>query len=260
MLKSTKSNGPWSRTSPARAAPAPRNLKTVQPDPKLFPDFDESLRAAMLKETEEYFATIMKEDRSILDFIDSDFTVLNVRMARFYKIKNFRPGKQDVSVKTTLTDGRRGGVLSQASVLTVTSNATRTSPVKRGKFVLEQFLGTPPPPPPPDVPELKDSGVDLKASLRKRMEQHRADPNCATCHAKMDPLGFKASRITTGSVLLAREGRRGGHRPVGRAPLGPVVRRPEGAEGDPHGPLGASLPAAWPKKMMTYALGRGLRL
>ena len=153
MLKSRKSRalvenfaGQWLQL---------RNLKTVQPDPKLFPEFDESLRAAMLKETEEYFATIMKEDRSILEFLDSDYAVLNSRMARYYKIKGFRSGSRDVSVKTTPTDGRRGVPLTQASVLTVTSNATRTSPVKRGKFILEQFLDAPPLPPPPDVPELK---------------------------------------------------------------------------------------------------------
>ena len=233
-----------------------RNLKTVQPDPKLFPEFDESLRAAMLKETEEYFATIMKEDRSILEFIDSDYAVLNSRMARYYKIKGFRPGKQDVSVKTTLTDGRRGGVLTQASVLTVTSNATRTSPVKRGKFILEQFLGAPPPPPPPDVPELKESGVDLKATLRKRMEQHRADPNCAVCHAKLDPLGFGLENYDAIGAWRDKEG---------ETPIDASGVLPSGQTFNGSKELKAILKArsgefthCLAEKMMTYALGRGL--
>ena len=233
-----------------------RNLKTVQPDPKLFPDFDESLRAAMLKETEEYFATVMKEDRSILDFIDSDYAVLNARMARFYKIKGFRPGRQDVSVKVTLTDGRRGGVLTQASVLTVTSNATRTSPVKRGKFVLEQFLGTPPPPPPPDVPELKDSGVDLKASLRKRMEQHRADPNCATCHAKMDPLGFGLENFDAIGAWREKDGE-ADIDPSGVLPSGQTFAGPKELKAILKARSG-EFTRCLAEKMMTYALGRGL--
>src|SRR5206468_2263275 len=124
---------------------------------------------------------------SVLDLIDADFTFLNERLAKHYGIagvdgKEFR--------RVSLPDGRRGGILTLASVLTVTSNPTRTSPVKRGKWILEQILGTPPPPPPPDVPELDEKAVSTTASLRQRMEQHRANPSCATCHARMDPLGF----------------------------------------------------------------------
>jgi mono/diheme cytochrome c family protein len=254
MLKSRKSRalvenfaGQWLQL---------RNLKTVQPDPKLFPDFDESLRAAMLKETEEYFATVMKEDRSILDFIDSDYTVLNSRMARYYRIKGFKPGKQDVSVKVTLTDDRRGGVLTQASVLTVTSNATRTSPVKRGKFILEQFLGAPPPPPPPDVPELKDAGVDLKATLRKRMEQHRADPNCAVCHAKLDPLGFGLENYDAIGSWREKEGE-AAIDASGVLPSGQSFQTPKELKAILMGRSG-EFTRCLAEKMMTYALGRGL--
>ncbi len=254
MLKSRKSHalvenfaGQWLQL---------RNLKTVQPDPKLFPDFDESVRAAMLKETEEYFATIMKEDRSILEFIDSDYTVLNSRMARYYRIKGFKPGKQDVSVKVTLTDDRRGGVLTQASVLTVTSNATRTSPVKRGKFILEQFLGSPPPPPPPDVPELKDAGVDHKATLRKRMEQHRADPNCAVCHAKLDPLGFGLENYDAIGSWREKEG----EAPIdasGVLPSGQSFKTPKELKAILLSRSG-EFTRCLAEKMMTYGLGRGL--
>jgi hypothetical protein len=177
-------------------------------------------------------------------------------MARYYKVKGFRPGKQDVSVKFTLTDGRRGGVLTQASVLTVTSNATRTSPVKRGKFILEQFLGAPPPPPPPDVPELKESGVDLTATLRKRMEQHRANPNCAVCHAKLDPLGFGLENYDAIGSWRDKEG---------EAPIDASGVLPSGQSFNGSKELKAILLSrsgeftrCLAEKMTTYALGRGL--
>ncbi|HJT78216.1 MAG TPA: DUF1592 domain-containing protein, partial [Gemmataceae bacterium] len=161
-----------------------RNLKTVAPDPKLFPEFDDKLRAAMFEETELFFTAVMREDRSILDLIDADFTFLNGRLARHYGI----PGVYgDKFRRVKLKDGLRGGLLTQASVLTVTSNPTRTSPVKRGKFVLEQILNTPPPPPPPDVPALEDQ-KELKGTLRQVMEQHRANAVCASCHQRMDPI------------------------------------------------------------------------
>jgi hypothetical protein len=163
-----------------------RNIKLVAPDRKMFPDFDDSLRDAMGRETELFFRHIMTEDRSILDFLAADYTFVNERLARFYGIGDVKGDEfQRVSLKGT----QRGGLLTQASVLTLTSNPTRTSPVKRGKWVLENLLGAPPPPPPPDVPELKDGGV-LTGSLRRRMEQHRENPLCASCHARMDPIGF----------------------------------------------------------------------
>src|ERR1700694_3459757 len=131
---------------------------------------------------------MIQEDRSILDFIDGKFTFLNERLAKHYGIAGVA-GKEFRRVH--LDNKARGGIVTQASILTLTSNPTRTSPVKRGKWILENILGTPPPNPPPDVPELKEEKQEaLKGSLRQRMEQHRANPACATCHQKMDPLGF----------------------------------------------------------------------
>jgi hypothetical protein len=165
-----------------------RNLTGHRADRKRFPKFDDDLRAAMTRETELFFEAVMREDLSVRTFLDADFTFLNDRLARHYGIAGVE-GPRFRKVK--LEDGVRGGVLTQGSVLTVTSNPTRTSPVKRGRWVLEQLLGTPPPPPPPGVPELKEkSQGDHPTSLRQRLELHRTDPACAACHQKMDPLGF----------------------------------------------------------------------
>jgi hypothetical protein len=234
-----------------------RNLKTVTPDPKLFPDFDESLRAAMLKESEEYFRGIMKNDRSILDFLDSDYTYLNRRLAKFYGVQNFQPSRQqDAFKEAKLPDGRRGGIITQASVLTVTSNPTRTSPVKRGKYILEQILNTPPPPPPPDVPELKGGGVDLTASLRTRMEQHRADPNCASCHARMDPLGFGLENFDA----IGKWREKDGTFPIdasGTLPSGQKFAGPKGLK-DVLLSKSAEFTRCLAEKLLTYGTGRGL--
>ncbi len=164
-----------------------RNLKIAAPDREKYPNFDEQLRRSMQRETELFFAAVMREDRSVLEFLDADFTFVDERLAVHYgmldvKGKEFR--------KVALDRAQRGGVLTQASVLTVTSNPTRTSPVKRGKWVLENLFGTPPPPPPPDVPELKEADVELVGTMRERMAQHRANPACAVCHVRMDPLGL----------------------------------------------------------------------
>ncbi|MGL4422061.1 MAG: DUF1592 domain-containing protein, partial [Gemmataceae bacterium] len=163
-----------------------RNLRTSAPDTDIFQGFDENLRGAMIRETELYFQHIMREDRPITEFLDSQYTFLNERLAKHYGIKTV---KGDEFRKVDLTDNRRGGILTHASVLTVTSNPTRTSPVKRGKWVLENLLGYSPPPPPPEVPELP-AVKELKGTLRQQMEQHRANPNCTNCHAKLDPIGF----------------------------------------------------------------------
>ncbi len=165
-----------------------RNLKTAAPDKRRYPDFDEALRSAMLQETEQFFAAVMREDKSVLDFLDGPYTFVNERLARHYGIPDI---KGDEFRRVALDGQQRGGVLSHASVLTVTSNPTRTSPVKRGKWVLENILGTPPPPPPPEVPPLEEeAGAVASGSLRERMEQHRAKAECAICHNRMDPLGF----------------------------------------------------------------------
>ncbi len=163
-----------------------RNIRTLSPDTGLFPTWDEPLRNAIIKETELYFDYIVREDRSVLEFLDSDYTFANERLAKHYSLPNVRG---DTFQKVKLTDNKRGGVITQASILLVTSNPTRTSPVKRGKWILDNILGTPPPPPAPDIPELPPVG-ELKGTLRQQMESHRSNPACATCHTKMDPLGF----------------------------------------------------------------------
>ena len=165
-----------------------RNLQSMVPDPLRFPEFDSTLRDAMLKESELFFESQVRDDRSILDLLRADYTFLNARLAEHYEIPNvygshFR--------RMPVVDRGRHGLLGHGSVLTVTSYADRTSVVLRGKWVLETLLGAPPPPPPPNVPPLPENdGTSKPQSLRERMEQHRANPVCASCHANLDPLGF----------------------------------------------------------------------
>jgi hypothetical protein len=163
-----------------------RKLRALAPDTGYFPGWDDALRDAMVREAEAFFEFVVQNDRPITEFLDADYTFANERLAKHYGIPGVK-GAEFRRVK--LPDGRRGGVITMASTLTVTSNPTRTSPVKRGKWILENVLGTPPPPPAPDVPELPPTG-QLKGTLRQQMEQHRADPKCAVCHNKLDPLGF----------------------------------------------------------------------
>jgi len=154
-------------------------------------EFDGELRRAMQSETEMYFAHIMREDRSVVELVDSDYTFLNEKLAKHYSISNIT-GKEMRKVDLP-EDDPRGGVLTHGSVLTVTSNPTRTSPVKRGLFVLENFLGTPPPPPPADVPDLEESEkaiTDHEPALREILEVHRSNALCNSCHSRMDPLGL----------------------------------------------------------------------
>ena len=162
-----------------------RDLSNLRPDPELFPAFDEELRVAMRRETEEFFAAIVRDDRNVLEFLNAEFSYVNERLARHYEIDGVTG---DEFRRVDLPEQRRG-VLTQASILLITSNPTRTSPVKRGKWILENILGEPPPPPPPDVPEL-DEDADVLGSLRERMEQHRSNPSCAVCHRQMDAIGF----------------------------------------------------------------------
>lgn len=247
-----------------------RNLKIVAPDKKLFPQFDEQLRSAMLQETALFFKTLLQEDRSILDLIDADFTFLNERLARHYGIVDTagtkvgqssvhqgQPIRGEQLQRVALRDGDRGGLLTQASILTVTSNPTRTSPVKRGRWVLEQILGSPPPPPPPNVPELADtSKARLTGSLRQRMEQHRADPACASCHARMDPIGFAFENYDAIGVFRTKDG---------PFPIDPSGILPDGRSFRGPAELKAILKEqkelfsrCLTEKMLTYALGRGL--
>jgi hypothetical protein len=248
-----------------------QNLKSFQPDPQRFPHFSEPLRAAMLQETRLFFEAILREDRSVLDVLGADFTFLNEPLARHYGIadtagnlvgqKPTRPGGKPFHwnefARVNVAGTGRGGVLTQASVLAVTSNPTRTSPVKRGRWVLEQLLGTPPPPPPPDVPPLERDGKPVAAgTLRQQMEAHRRDPACANCHAKMDPLGFGLENFD--AVGAWRDQDAGATvDPSGILPDGSTFRGPAElkkillAKKD----LFAHCLA---EKMLTYALGRGL--
>jgi hypothetical protein len=166
-----------------------RLLDDYDADQRLFPAFNKTLRSAMKTEAEQFFQTLISEDHSVLDVLDCNYTYVNETLAKFYGIPNVQGEKfQKVTLPPTL---HRGGVLTMAGVLTVTAMPSRTSPVKRGKYILEQILGTPPPPPPPDVPALKDKQKDTdSASLRQRLEAHRTDPTCASCHKRMDPIGF----------------------------------------------------------------------
>lgn len=230
-----------------------RNLAVVQPDPTEFPAFDSDLRADLRRETELFFQFIVQQNRSVLDFLDADYSFINERLARHYGLSGVTG---DEFRKFSLVGTPRRGVLTQGSILTLTSNPTRTSPVKRGKWVLENLLNTPPPPPPPNVPELK-AGKELTGTLRQKMEQHREDPVCASCHARMDPIGFGLENFDGIGAFRARDG---------------------GSEIDPSGKLvtGESFSGSLDfakllrehkkdqfvkcliEKLLTYSLGRGL--
>jgi mono/diheme cytochrome c family protein len=165
-----------------------RNMRQVSPDPRNFPDFDEELRQAFQQETQLLFESMLREDRSALDLLKADYTFVNERLARHYGIPNVYGSRFR---RVAVTDEARKGLLGQGSILTVTSHANKTSPVRRGKWVLEQLLGTPPPPPPPDVPALEEKNKEGKPlTIRQQMEQHRGNPACAGCHKLMDPIGF----------------------------------------------------------------------
>ncbi|HEY1381935.1 MAG TPA: DUF1592 domain-containing protein, partial [Gemmataceae bacterium] len=231
-----------------------RNVQSIMIDPALFPAFNDELRSAMARETTLFFEAIVKEDRSILDFLDADFTFVNERLAKHYGIPGVRGEEfRRVSLKGT----PRAGILTQGSVLTVTSNATRTSPVKRGKFILENLLNAPPPPPPPQVPELKDvADADATGPLRQRMEQHRANPDCAVCHEKMDALGFAFENFDAVGAWRTKDGRfdidPSGAMPDGRAFRDPAeLRKLLRAEPD-------KFRRCLAEKLLTYALGRGV--
>ena len=164
-----------------------RNVEAVLPDPTAFPDFDENLRAALGRETDLFFESMLREDRSLLDLLRADYTFLNERLARHYGISGIHGSEFR---RVTLTSEERKGLLGKGSLLTVTSYPNRTSPTLRGKFVLENLLGSPPPPPPPNVPSLKEDADVSRLTMRQRMELHRANTVCASCHARMDPIGF----------------------------------------------------------------------
>ena len=231
-----------------------RQIETIAPDPELFPAFDEELRQAMRRESELFFEAVMREDRSILEFLDADFTFVNARLADHYQIA----GEFGAEFQRVRLDAQsmRGGILTQAGTLALTANPTRTSPVIRGKWVLEQILGTPPPPPPPDVEELEESReASAAASLRERLEIHRSQAECAVCHAKMDPIGFAFENFDAIGAWRDLDGPfpidASGELPDGRRFNGPkelidILKTEE------------TFPRTVVEKMLTFALGRGL--
>jgi hypothetical protein len=230
-----------------------RNLEVHKPDPEKFPKFNESLATAMGQETRRFFEGIIKEDRSILEFLDADYTYLNEPLAAHYGIPNVTG---DEFRKVTLPDTTRGGVLTHASILTVSSYPTRTSPVLRGKWIMENILGTPPPPPPPNVPELNTSEVGNTGTLRQQMEKHRANATCAVCHNKMDALGFGLENFDAVGQWRTKDGNfpiePGGALPGNKSFKTPAELRAL-IKADPK-----YFSRCLTEKLMTYALGRGL--
>jgi hypothetical protein len=235
-----------------------RNLDFVKPDPKKFPEWGPDLRDAMKEETRLFFDHILRDNLPISDFLSANYTFLNERLAKFYGI-NGVTGPDFRRVELTPDNGgtQRGGVLSQAGVLTVSSYANRTSVVIRGKYVLTNILGTPPPPPPPDVPPLDEAAVGVNASLRDQMERHRADPICASCHSKMDPLGFGLENYDA----IGRWRTKDGNFPVdssGVLPNGKTFSTPA----EMRQVLNSQLPQfsrTLIERMFVYALGRGVK-
>jgi hypothetical protein len=230
-----------------------RNVASWRIDPDKFPNFDDSLRDALRKETENFFDYIMREDRSALDFLDADYTFLNDRLAKHYGIEGVRGS---YFRKVALNSPDRGGILTQGSILTVTSYPTRTSPVIRGKWILENVLGSPPPPPPPDVPQLEEKSVGSPKNLRQQLEKHRSNAGCAGCHARMDPLGFALENFdSTGKFRTSDAG--GEIDASGALPNGQTVRGPGDLKKVMMDRKDQFIETLG-ERLLTYALGRGL--
>ncbi len=230
-----------------------RLLDRRKPDPAHFPLVDDELLDAMRQETLLFTQAIMREDRSVLDFIDSRFSFINGVLARHYGIPGIT-GEDFQRVE--LSNGQRGGVVTQGSILTLSSYATRTSPVLRGKWVLENLLGTAPPPPPPDIPALQETNLGTDASLRQRLEQHRANATCSVCHNQMDPIGFGLENYDASGAWRDRDGKfpidssgilPGGVSFSGPAELKQVLKSQAGL-----------FTQNLTEKMLTYATGRGV--
>jgi len=231
-----------------------RNLESITPDLRLFPDFDDNLRQAFRQETELFFESVLREDRSVVDLLKADYTFLNERLAKHYGILNVYGSR--VRRVSTGHEKERGGLLRQGSILTVTSYATRTSPVIRGKWILENIVGTPPPPPLPNVPALKDNTVSATLSVRERLTEHRANAACASCHNLMDPAGFSLENfdaigrwrtVEEGQPIDATGGLPDGSKFIGVSGLEDgLLKRPELFVG------------TLTEKLLTFALGRGI--
>ncbi len=232
-----------------------RNLPAVSPDFIVFPDFDEALRRALRQETELFFKSIIREDRSALDLLTANYTFINERLAKHYGIPNIY-GSHFRRITLPL-DSPRGGLLGQGSILAVTAYATRTSPVVRGKWVLENILGTPPPPPPPNVPPLSEEKSDKMLSMRERMVQHRRNPVCASCHAIMDPVGLSLENFDAiGRWRTLTDG----FEPIDASGSFPDGTTFEGVAGLKQAILSRSdqFVRTLTEKLLTYALGRAM--
>lgn len=231
-----------------------RKLDLVTPDPKLFPGFDAELREAMRQETILFFRHVQRENRSVIEFLDSRETFLNERLAKHYGIEGV---VGNAFRKVALPGDRRGGLVTQASMLTVTSNPTRTSPVKRGKWVLENILGTPPPPPPPGADSLEGDDQPLTGkTLRARLEEHRRNPDCASCHNRMDPIGLGLENFDAVGAWRDRDG---------GEPIDASGALPDGTAFNGPSSLRAYLVGrkdlfirALAERLLIYAIGRGL--
>jgi hypothetical protein len=232
-----------------------RNLDAIVPVQSYFPDFDDTLRQGLRRETELFFASIVREDRSALDLLRADYTYLNERVARHYGV----PGIKGAHFRRVNWDAGspRRGLLGHGSILAVTSYPDRTSPVVRGKWILENLLGTPPPNPPPDVPVLiATDGAGTALPMRERLARHREDPNCASCHALMDPLGFALENFNAigqwRTLGLAGE-------PIDASGALPDGTPFQGVDGLRDALLSSDLfLTTLTEKLMTYALGRGV--
>ncbi|WP_298869217.1 DUF1592 domain-containing protein [uncultured Gimesia sp.] len=231
-----------------------RNLEDLSPDPKKFRGFNSQLKNDMRRETEEFFSYIMKEDRSVIEFINADYTFMNERLAKFYGNNRV---KGESFQKVNLDKTKRAGLITQASILTLTSNPGRTSPVKRGKWIMENILGTPPPAPPPNVPELEESAsAKPNATLREQLAIHRKIAGCAACHDLMDPLGLGFENFNAIGSWREKEGRKkidsSGLLPDGQTFNGPIElitileKQKQG------------FCRSLTEKMLTYAIGRGI--
>jgi hypothetical protein len=231
-----------------------RNLKSFQPNSDEFPDFDDNLRQAFQRETELFFESIIREDRNVLDLMSADYTFVNERLARHYGLSGVYGSRFR---RVMIADEARKGLLGKGAILAVTSHATRTSPVVRGKWILENILGTPPAPPPPDVPALKENEQGaVPRTVREQMAEHRANPVCASCHKVMDPLGFALENFDAVGAWRTREAGgwidasgelADGTRVDGVVTLRhALLRRPD------------VFVTTLTEKMLTYALGRGL--
>jgi len=229
-------------------------IRGANPDPDLFPEFDENLREAFQEETRLFIANQMREDRSVTDLLNANYTFVNERLAKHYGLSDVYGERYR---KVTIDPAERGGLLGQGSILLVTAYPNRTSPVLRGKWVLDNLLGMPPPPPPPDVPALKESGANGRpTSVRERMEQHRKNPACAVCHVRMDPLGFalenydavgKRRTMSDGTAIDSTGTLPDGTKFQGMAGLRKILlSHPEQFVG------------TFAEKLLTYALGREL--